>query len=134
MPFKAESITPFSFCSPRRRERRAFTPTPVPTATPTPVVNKDLAFEYQINSWGTGYTVNFAVVNKTGKNVDGWKVKLSKKDVKIDSTWCVNVAEEGDYYVITPMSWNKTIYNGGSAQFGIVGSGKIGSSINYVLE
>ena len=110
------------------------TPTPVPTATPTPVVKKDLAFKYQINSWGTGYTVNFSVVNKTGKNVDGWKVKLSKKDVKIDNSWCVNVAEEGDYYVITPMSWNKTIYNGGSAQFGIQGSGKIGSTINYVLE
>ncbi|SFN60429.1 Carbohydrate binding module (family 6) [Pseudobutyrivibrio sp. UC1225] len=110
------------------------TPTPVVTPTPTPVVKKDLAFEYQINSWGTGYTVNFAVVNKTGKTVDGWKVKISKKDVKIDSSWCVNVAEEGNYYVITPMSWNSTIYNGGSAQFGIVGSGAIGSTIDYVLE
>ncbi len=111
-------------------------PTPVdPTPEdPTPVVSDDLVLKYNINSWGTGYTVNFEVANTSNVNVDGWKLKLNKNDVKIDSSWCVKVATEGDYYVITPESWNSTIYAGNGAFFGIIGSGSIGNTIDYILE
>lgn len=108
-------------------------PEPEPEPEPQPVVTGDLGLEYQINSWGTGYTVNFRVVNK-GNVVNGWKLKLAKSDVVIDSSWCVKVASEGDYYVITPESWNSTVGNGQTADFGIQGSGAIGSSISYILE
>ncbi|WP_022764835.1 carbohydrate-binding protein [Butyrivibrio sp. XPD2006] len=108
-------------------------PEPEPQPEPQPVVTGDLGLEYQINSWGTGYTVNFRVVNK-GNVVNGWKLKLAKSDVVIDSSWCVKVASEGDYYVITPESWNSTVGNGQTADFGIQGSGAIGSSISYTLE
>ena len=101
---------------------------------PDPVNPSDATFTYQINSWGTGYVVNFAVVNNTNENIDGWKVKISKKDVKIDSSWCVNIEEDGDYYIVTPLDWNYRIYPNNSAQFGIIGSGSIGDSIEYILE
>ena len=124
---------------PERESEPVFTqtqepqPEPEPEPEPQPVVTGDLGLEYQINSWGPGYTVNFRVVNK-GEVVNTWKLKLAKSDVKIDSSWCVKVASEGDYYVITPEFWNSTVGNGATADFGIQGSGAIGNSISYTIE
>ncbi len=106
-------------------------PEPQPEPGPAPT---DRKLEYQINSWGTGYTVNFSVMNTTNSEIRGWKLKLNKNDVKIDSSWCVKVTEEGNYYVITPEDWNATLYVNGGAYFGIQGSGAIGSTIDYILE
>ena len=61
-------------------------------------------------------------------------VKVNKKDVKIDSSWCVNIAEEGNYYVITPMSWNSSIEPGASVDFGIQGNGSIGSTVDITVQ
>ena len=110
------------------------TPTPVVTPTPTPGQQGKLTPSYTINSWGTGYVVNINLVNKSGKTVNGWTVKLKKSEVNIDSSWCVNVAEEGDYYVITPLSWNTNIYNNSEAAFGFIGKGAIGSSITVTVQ
>ncbi|MCR5156071.1 MAG: cellulose binding domain-containing protein [Butyrivibrio sp.] len=111
-------------------------PEPEPTPDPEHIVEpveSDMALEYQINSWGTGYTVNFKVKNE-GAAVDTWTLKLAKSDVVIDSSWCVNIASEGDYYVITPMSWNSQLGTGASADFGIMGSGSIGTTVDYTFE
>ena len=111
------------------------TPTPVPTPTPTPVVTTGaLSVENTINNWGSGYQVLIKVKNDSTARVDKWTVKVSKKDVKIDSSWCVNIAEEGDFYVITPMSWNSSIEPGASVDFGIQGSGSIGNSVSCTVE
>lgn len=108
-------------------------PTPVdPTPVdPTPVVTADLDLQYDINSWGTGFTVNFKVVNSSDEAVNGWSVRIKKSDISIDSAWCVKVTEDGDYYVITPDDWNASIRPGESAFFGVQGSGSIGSSIDF---
>ncbi|MBR5635804.1 MAG: RICIN domain-containing protein, partial [Pseudobutyrivibrio sp.] len=114
------------------------TPTPAPTATPTPAPTQQaasgLTAKATINSWGSGYTATIKVSNETGKTVNGWTVKLKKSEVKIDSSWSVNVKESGDYYVITPMSWNSSIQNGGSTEFGFNGSGNGGNSISVTVE
>ncbi len=110
-------------------------PEPGPQPEPEPVIveNDDLALEYTINGQGS-YTINFKVVNNSSAAVNGWTLKIKKSDVKIDSYWCVKVASEGEYYVITPESWNSTIYAGDAAYFGIQGSGSIGSTIDYTLN
>ncbi len=108
-------------------------PEPAPQPEPGPAPT-DRKLEYQINSWGTGYTVNFSVMNTTNSEIRGWKLKLNKNDVKIGSGWCVKVTEEGNYYVITPEDRNATLYVNGGAYFGIQGSGAIGSTIDYILE
>ena len=113
------------------------TPTPTPQPTPTPTVQPvagGLKVDYTINNWGSGYQVLIKVKNDGTSKVDKWKVKVSKKDVKIDSSWCVNVKEEGNYYVITPMSWNSSIEPGASVDFGIQGAGSIGSSVDCTVE
>lgn len=44
------------------------------------------------------------------------------------------VKEAGDYYVITPMSWNSTLRKGESVDFGIQGNGSIGNKIDISVE
>jgi len=115
-------------------------PTPVdPTPVdPTPVdptpAESGLALDYQINSWGTGYTINFKIVNNSKSTVNGWTLKIKKSDINVSSGWCAKIAEEGEYYVFTPESWNGTLPAGGSADLGIVGSGQIGNSLNFILQ
>ena len=112
-------------------------PTPV---DPTPVdpdpivVDSNLTAEFSINSWGTGFTVNVKVVNDSDTAVDNWTLKIKKSDVQIDSAWCVKVATEGDYYVITPDDWNAAIRAHDGAFFGFQGSGAIGDTLDYVIE
>ena len=52
----------------------------------------------------------------------------------MSNCWNVNVKTQGNYYVITPVDWNKNIANGQSVEFGCVGAGQIGNSIDYTLE
>ncbi|MBP5325673.1 MAG: carbohydrate-binding protein [Pseudobutyrivibrio sp.] len=101
---------------------------------PDPVVTEGLNVRYEINSWGTGYVVNFYVDNQSGSTTNGWTVKVRKDQVSIDNSWCVNIREEGDYYVITPLDWNKNIANGQSIQFGIIGSGSIGNTLDVTVQ
>ncbi|CBK75021.1 Beta-1,4-xylanase [Butyrivibrio fibrisolvens 16/4] len=103
------------------------TPKPQPTPTPQPSTGAGLTAKATINSWGSGYTANIKVSNNTGKTVNGWTLKLKKSEVKMDSSWNVNVKESGDSYVITPVDWNSSIPNGGSVEFGFNGSGNVGS-------
>lgn len=90
-----------------------------------------LALDYSINSWGSGYQVSLKVSNNTGSAVNTWTLKLKKSDISIGSSWNVNVTEEGDYYVITPVDWNAYIADGQSIEFGILGDGAIGDTIGY---
>ncbi len=109
-------------------------PEPVVVDPDPVVVVSGLELEYNINSWGSGYQVGYKIVNNTGAAVDGWTLKVNKSQINIDSSWNVNVKTEGNYYVITPVDWNKTIANGASVEFGSIGVGQVGSSFDYVLE
>jgi endo-1,4-beta-xylanase len=115
----------------------AETPSETPAETPseTPAVPEQeqpaatgLSVEYSINNWGSGYQVNFKVSN-TGSTVNTWTVVVKKSDVNITASWNVNIEEQGDYYVITPVEWNSTIPEGQSVEFGVQGSGSIGTTI-----
>ena len=109
-------------------------PDPVVDPQPTPSVGSGLELAYSINSWGSGYQISYKISNNTGSTVNGWTLKVNKNQVKIESSWNVNIVEDGNYYVITPVDFNKTIGNGGSVEFGSVANGQIGDSFDYVLE
>ena len=115
------------------------TPTPVPTPTPTPVptptpIGDGPSVEYTVNNWGSGYQVLIKVKNEGTSSVNGWTVKVNKKDVTIDNSWCVSVKEAGNYYVITPMDWNANIAPGNSVEFGIQGVGSVANVIDITVE
>ena len=105
-----------------------------PVVTPPPVVETGVKATYKANAWSDGYQLSFTVTNNSGKTVNSWKVKVKKSDINVSQSWCVNVSQEGDYYVFTPMSWNSTLTNGQSTEFGMIGRGQVGSSINYTAE
>lgn len=94
----------------------------------------NLKLDYDINSWNSGYKVSFKVSNNSDSDVSNWVVKVKKSDINISSSWCVNINEEGDYYVITPLSWNSKIAKGNSVEFGILGDGSINSTIEYEVK
>ncbi len=110
-------------------------PTPVePDPTPVPTPSGEVRAEYSINNWGTGYQVLISIKNDSDSRINNWTLKVNKNDVEIDSSWCVNVKEDGDYYVITPMSWNASLDASGSTDFGIQGSGYVSDSIEMIVE
>lgn len=110
-------------------------PQPEPEPEPEPiVVESDLELDYTINSWGSGYQISYKIINNTGSTVNGWTLKINKNQVNIGSSWNVNIKESGNYYVITPVEWNRTIADGSSVEFGSLGTGQIGTSFDYTLE
>ncbi len=92
---------------------------------------KGLVLTTSINNWGSGYQVSYKVTNNTGSAVNSWTLKIPTDQVKIDSSWNVNVTVQGGNYVITPVNWNSHIENGQSIEFGSCGTGSIGTTIGY---
>ncbi|MDC7293477.1 pectate lyase [Butyrivibrio sp. DSM 10294] len=109
-------------------------PDPEPVVEPEPVVTGGLELSYSINSWGSGYQASFKITNNSGSTVNGWTLKINKNQVNLDSYWNVDVKTSGNYYVITPLSWNATIANGQSIEFGAIGTGQVRDSFEYTLE
>ncbi len=110
-------------------------PEPTPDPEPTPItVESGLELTYSINNWGSGYQISYKISNNTGSTVNGWTLKVNKNQVNIDSSWNVNITTSGDYYVITPVDFNKAIGNGSSVEFGSLGVGQIGTSFDYTLN
>ena len=98
-----------------------------------PVVETGMKLTQNTSKWQGGYQTNFTVTNSSGNTVNTWKLKIKRNGINITQSWCVNIQQQGDYYVITPMSWNSTLGNGQSTTFGIIGSGEP-SQIDYVFE
>ncbi|MCR5558637.1 MAG: family 43 glycosylhydrolase [Butyrivibrio sp.] len=87
-----------------------------------------------VNSWGSGYTISFKVTNNGNQQVKSWTLKLKSSDIDIASSWNVNVKEDGDYIVITPVEWNSVLEPGQSAEFGMIGNGAPSDSIAYEIN
>ena len=113
------------------------TPTPQPgngQETQNPTKNTGLKLSHAVNDWGCGHLIDFRITNQSGKTTDGWKLKIKKDNINIAQSWCVDIKEEGDYYVITPLFWNSQINDGNFVQFGIIGVGRGPQSISYMFE
>ncbi len=114
------------------RDEPVVSPEPVKVPDKKPDEKMDLS--YSINNWGDGYTVSFKLTNNTNEDMTDYSIKIKKDQLNISSSWCIDVAEEGDYYVLTPMSWNSTLTKGQFIEFGINGNGSISSTIDYTID
>ncbi len=92
-----------------------------------------LNLSYSVNTWDSESQISFKIENKTTAAVDGWSLKINKNDVKISSSWNINVEESGDYYIITPLSWNVNIPDGQCVEFGVLAEGNVESKIDCSL-
>ena len=125
--------TPQPYPQPEPEQPDPENPDPEPSPAPTPG-REGLKADYTIHNWGSGYQVVIKVKNESDSKIEGWTVKVSKKDVKIDTSWCVNIEETDDYYVITPLFWNSNLEPGASAEFGVQGTGSIGDTVDVTVE
>lgn len=108
-------------------------PTNPEPSNPQPATG-ELSVNTSINNWGSGYQVSFQIENKSGAKVDTWTLTVPKSQLNITNSWNVTIVESGSNYVITPLSWNSAIENGGKVEFGILGSGPIGNSISCIVK
>lgn len=103
----------------------------VPAASEAPVVSdaptqeSQLAVKTTVNVWSSGFTMSIDLTNASENAVEDWKLTIKKTNFEITNIWCVNLEEKEDSYIITPMSWNKTINANGTINFGFQGNGSI---------
>ena len=99
------------------------------------LVSKDgVDISYDLNSWGTGYWVGYKLTNNSKYALKNWTVKLSKEQVNIDSSWCVNIETTDDEYILTPLSWNTNVASGATIEFGFLGDGETDGKIEADIE
>lgn len=122
-PTPTPSQTPTQTPTQKPTQNPTQNPTQAPTQNPSQAPSSNgLKVVATLNDWGSGYCYQIDIKNE-GSAVNTWTLKVKKSDVNIDASWNVNVKESGDYYVITPMSWNSRIEKGQSVAFGFQGSG-----------
>ena len=107
------------------------------------VAGSNGAAKWASNSWApciTSKRINgkdkffLYFANNTGAAVDGWTLTIPTDQLSIDSAWNVNVKKSVSNYVITPVDWNRTIQNGQAVEFGCIGNGSIGDTINLEIN
>ena len=74
---------------------------------------------YRSNSdWGAGVVGEFTVLNAGSSDIAGWTLEFDFPS-KISTMWGGQiVSQEGDHYVVAPLSWNEKIYPGSRAVVG----------------
>ena len=103
-------------------------------AESTLVSKNGVDISYDLNSWGTGYWVGYKLTNNSKYALKNWTVKLSKEQVNIDSSWCVNIETTDDEYILTPLSWNTNVASGATIEFGFLGVGETDGKIEADIE
>jgi len=109
------------------------TPTTTPTPTPTPGTGT-MALSTTVNSWNSGYIMNFTISNSSSTAINGWSLTVNKADFNISSIWNAQQTVSGDKIIITPMSYNSTISAGGTVTFSLQGSGTAVTNFSYTLK
>ncbi len=99
----------------------------------TTTSTNELKLDYSVNNWGAAGQIDFKITNNSSADINTWTLKLKKSEINITNSWNINVKESGDYYVITPVSWNSNISSKGNIEFGIQFSGNV-SGLNYILS
>jgi len=96
--------------------------------------NKGIDISYSVSGWGSGYVMTVKIKNNSGKTLDDWTLKVKKSEVSINNYWNMNCKTSGDYYLITPVDWNKSISDGKSIEVGFIGLGSVRDKVNFSLE
>jgi choice-of-anchor A domain-containing protein len=95
-----------------------------PTATPTTTGNGDCRVKYKTkNDWGTGFTADVEIHNKTGVTMNGWTIAWTfSGDQTITNLWNGVVTQGGKNVQVTNANWNGTVDDNKKASFGFQAS------------
>ena len=133
-PVKEEPELPEKPELPEEPEKPELPEKPDLPEDPEIALDSVLKLSYERDIWDGGYQINFKLTNESEKAVSDWAVRIEKKYIDIASSWCVNVAEEGEYYVFTPLSWNSSLEAGQSTEFGLIGNGDASGGLDFHIS
>jgi hypothetical protein len=102
--------------------------TPPPT-TPPPGLACQVTWSV-VNSWSGGFQLGFTVTNSGTVATNGWNVSFSWPGAQtISQIWSATATQSGAAVSVTNASYDGAIAKGGSATFGLLGSGSVPSSL-----
>lgn len=96
--------------------------------------SKKLNLTSKLRTWNVGYQIDLEIKNSSNKTANGWAIKVKKGDLNINNFWNVNVKEDGDHLIITPLNWNESIDAGKSVEFGLIGAGEDIERVTFDYE
>lgn len=93
-------------------------PEPEPEVTPTCSVEA-----FYSSSWNTGFVYNVKLKNFSGAPVSNWKVTWTfPNDQQVTNAWNTKLSANGRAYTALPESYNGTINNDSTVEFGMQGT------------
>lgn len=104
-----------------------------PVVSDAPSKDRELVVGTTVNSWSTGFTMSIDLTNTSVEAVEDWRLVIKKSDFEIINSWCINLEETEDSYILAPMSWNKTINAKATINFGFQGTGSI-EQLEYTIS
>ena len=105
-----------------------------PTEPDKKPVESKLDLKTSVAQYCDNYRLDITINNTTNTAVNGWKLKIKKSDLTIQSMWNASYKEEGEYFVISPEGWNSKIEANGSVTIGVIAKGQGTGKFSYVLE
>ena len=95
-------------------------PEPEPPSTVTPTCSVEASYA---SSWNTGFVFNVKLRNFSGAPVSGWKVTWTfPNDQRVTNSWNTQLSNSSQRYTALPASYNGTIGNDGTVEFGMQGT------------
>ena len=105
------------------------TPSPTPTPTPTPTGGCQVTWSVA-NSWSGGFQLNFTVTNTGTTAANGWGIGFSWPGPQtITQIWSASATQSGAAVSIAGLGYDSAIPPGGSATFGLIGTGSPPTSL-----
>ncbi|HEY0001869.1 MAG TPA: GDSL-type esterase/lipase family protein [Actinoplanes sp.] len=96
---------------------------PNPTTTPRPAGACSATFTV-VGQWSGGFQASVQVVNG-GSPVTEWSVAWTPSGYTVAQSWGTTLTTTGSLVVAKNVSWNGSLAAGGSAEFGVLGSGTL---------
>ncbi|MBV9382202.1 MAG: cellulose binding domain-containing protein [Streptosporangiaceae bacterium] len=106
-------------------------PTPAsPTPTPTPTAAGCQVSWSVTNSWPGGFQLGFTVTNSGKAATKGWNVIYSWPGTQaISQIWSATATQSGAAVTVTSAGYDGAIAAGGTATFGLLGTGAAPASL-----
>ncbi|MBE6048647.1 MAG: glycoside hydrolase family 5 protein [Clostridium sp.] len=101
---------------------------------PQKPANTKLSLKAEVTQYYGSHRLDVTIKNNSDLVQNGWKLKIKKSDLAIQSMWSASYKEEGEYYIVTPESWTSRIEAGGSVSFGLIAQGNGTGVFDYILE
>ncbi len=129
-PSPSPSATPTTSPAPTATPTPTPTTSPAPSPTPTSQGAGCQVTWSLTNSWSGGFQLGFTVKNTGTAPASGWNVGYSWPGSQtISQIWSATAAQSGAAVTLTSASYDGALAPGGSATFGLLGTGTAPSSL-----